>query len=79
MVEDGVCVIGFVGDEVAGDETRDQRQSVGGVIGLTASEEEADRSTETVDRDVPLAGQASSGTPQSLVLGPPFWPVAAWA
>ncbi len=77
MIEDGVRVIGFVGDEVAGGETGDQRQGVGRVIGLPGGEEEADRPPEAVDRDVPLAGQTSSGTPQSLVPGPPFWPVAA--
>ncbi len=48
-----------------------------GEPGLPGGEEEADRPPEAVDRDVPLAGQTSSGTPQSLVPGPPFWPVAA--
>lgn len=79
MVEDGVCVIGSVGDEVAGGETGDQRQGIGGVIGLTSGQEKADRAAEAVDRQMPLAGQSASGTPQSLVLDPPFWPVAAWA
>ena len=79
MVEDGVAVIGFVGDEVAGGEAGDERQGIGGVIGLAAGEDEADRPAEAVDGDMPLAGQSSSGTPQSLVFDPPFWPVAAWA
>lgn len=74
-----MAVIGLVGDEVAGGEAGDQRQGVGGVIGLAAGEAEADRPAEAVNRDVPFAGQSSSGTPQSLILDPPFWPVAAWA
>lgn len=74
-----MTVIGAIGDDVGGGEAGDQRQGVGGVIGLATGEEEADRPAEAVDRDVPLAGQSASGTPQSLVLDPPFWPVAAWA
>jgi hypothetical protein len=79
MVEDGVGVIGFVGDYVPGAQALEQRESLGGVVDLTAGEEEAQRPAERVDGDVPLAGQSSSGTPQSLVPDPPFWPVAAWA
>jgi hypothetical protein len=79
MVENSVAVIGLIGDEVVGGEAGDQWQGIGGVIGLPAGEEEADRPAEAVDRDVPFAGQPSSGAPQSLVLDPPFWPVAAWA
>lgn len=74
-----MSVIGLVGDDMACGEAGDQRQGMAGVAGLAAGEDEAQRPTEAVDRDVPLAGQSSSGTPQSLVLDPPFWPVAAWA
>ena len=79
MVEDCVRVIGFVGDEVGGVQAGDQRQGVGGVIGLAAGQEETDRAPEAVDGQMPFAGQSPSGTPQSLVADPPFWPVAAWA
>ena len=72
-------VVGLVGDNVGGGEARDQRQGMVGIIGLTAGENEAQRPSEPVDGDMPLAGQSSSGTPQSLILDPPFWPVAAWA
>ena len=77
MIEDGVGVIGFVGDDVGGGEAGEQRESLSGVVNLAAGEDEAQRSTEAVDGDMPLAGQSSSGTPQSLVFDPPFWPVAA--
>jgi hypothetical protein len=49
------------------------------VAGLAAGEKETDWSAQAVDRHMPFAGQSSSGTPQSLVFDPPFWPVAAWA
>ncbi len=62
-----------------GAEAFEQRESLSGIVNLTAGKEEAQRPAERVDRDVPLAGQSSSGTPQSLVFDPPFWPVAAWA
>lgn len=79
MVEDGMGVIGLVGDDMVCSKAGDERQGIGRVAGLAAGEEEADRPAEAVDRYVPFARQSSSGTPQSLVFDPPFWPVAAWA
>lgn len=74
-----MAVVSAVGDDVGGGEAGQQRQCGGGVMDVTAGEDEAQWPAEPVDGDVPLAGQPSSGTPQSLVLDPPFWPVAAWA
>jgi hypothetical protein len=74
-----MAVIGAVGEDVAGRKAGQKRQCVSGVVRLAAGEEEAQRSSASVNREVPLASQSSSGTPQSLVLDPPFWPVAAWA
>lgn len=72
MVEDGVAVICLVGDEAVGPQACDEREGMGRVAGLAAGEDEADRPSERVDRDVPLARQSASGTPQSLVFAPPF-------
>ena len=72
MVEDGVAVIGLVGDEVLWPETFDEGEGMGGVVGLAAGQEEADRPSQRVDRDMPLAGQSASGAPQSLVFAAPF-------
>jgi hypothetical protein len=72
-----VAVIGFVGEQIGRIEPGDQWQGVGGVIGLAAGEQEPDRAAEAVDSQAPFAGQPSSGTPQSLIADPPFWPVAA--
>ena len=77
IVEDGVGIVGFVSDNVSAAETGEQGDRMIGVVGLTSCQQEADRPAEAVDRDVPFAGQSSSGTPQSLVFDPPFWPVAA--
>lgn len=79
MVEDGMGVIGLVGDDVPGPHAGDESKGMGGVIGLAAREDEAQGPAKSIDRDMPFAGQSTSGTPQSLVFDPPFWPVAAWA
>jgi hypothetical protein len=72
MVEDGVSVIGLVGDDVPWPQAGNERERMGGVTGLAAGEDEADRPAQRVDRDVPLARQSASGAPQSLVFAPPF-------
>lgn len=79
MVEHGVSVIGLVGDDVSRGEADEQRQRMVGIVGLSTGQEETNWPAKRVDGDVPLAGQSPSGTPQSLVFDPPFWPVAAWA
>ena len=72
MVEDGVSIVGLVGDEVSWPEAMDEGEGMGGIAGLAAGQEEADRPAQRVDRDMPLAGQSTSGTPQSLVFAAPF-------
>jgi hypothetical protein len=65
-------VIGPVCDDVPWSQAGDEGERVGGVAGLPAGEDEADRPAQRVDRDVPLAAQSASGAPQSLVFAPPF-------
>ena len=72
MVEDGMGVIGLVGDEVLWSQAGDEGERVNSVMGLASREQEADRTAQCVDRDMPFAGQSASGTPQSLVFAPPF-------
>jgi hypothetical protein len=45
-------------------------------MGLSGREKEAQRPAQRVGEHVDFSGQSSSGTPQSLILAPPF-PVAA--
>lgn len=77
MVEDGMTVIGAVGDDMACGQTAQERDSRTVVTGITTGQDEAHWPTERIDCNVPLAGQSTSGAPQSLVADPPFWPVAA--
>ena len=79
VIEDGMAVIGLVGEDVGRIEASQQGDSRSGIAGVAAGQDEADGSAERIERDVPLGGQSTSGAPQSLVAGPPFWPVAAWA
>jgi hypothetical protein len=65
-------IIGPVGDDVPWPQAGDERDGVGGVTGLAAGEDEADRPPQRVDRDMPFARQSASGAPQSLVFAPPF-------
>ena len=72
----GVAVIGLVSDHVVGLEALKQGGRLRGIAALTRGEDNAHRAPPTVDGEVDLGGQSSSGSPQSLVLAPPF-PVAA--
>ena len=77
MIEDGVAVIGLVGDDMGCPHAFDQRQGVTCITGLALCEQEPDRTAQTIHGDMPFARQPASGAPQSLVLDPPFLPVAA--
>ena len=72
MVEDDMAVISLVGDDMLGRKAGHQRD--GGVViaGIATGQDEAHRAAKAVDRNVPLAGQPSSGAPQSLIATPPF-------
>lgn len=72
MVEDGVAVISLVDEDMASVETGQQRDRELGIADMAAGQDEAHRSSEGIDRDMPFGGQSSSGAPQSLVAEPPF-------
>jgi hypothetical protein len=71
-----VAVVGFVGDDGATVYPVEQRGGCSDVMGLAACEDEAQRAAKRVGEHMDFGGQSSSGTPQSLILAPPF-PVAA--
>ncbi len=73
-----VAVIGFVGDETAALDPGQQDRGTGDVGGLARSQPQAQRTPQAIAEQVNLGGQASSGTPQSLVAGPPFPVAACW-
>src|SRR5271169_765349 len=50
----------------------------GAVVRLASGEDEAQRSALGVGEGMDFGGQSSSGTPHSLILGPPFPPAACW-
>ena len=77
MIEDGVTVIGLVGEDMGRIEPGEQRDCGSGVAGVAAGQDEADGPAERIDRDMPFGRQSASGAPQSLIARPPFWPVAA--
>src|SRR5690606_26569227 len=77
-VENGVGAIGFIGDDVARACPLEQRRRLGDVVRLSGGQDEADRATLGVDREVNLGAQSTSGTPQRRILGPPFPLAAFW-
>lgn len=72
----GVAVIGLIGKNAFGPEPFEQGRRLGDIAALTGRQDQAQRASATVDGHMDLGGQSTSGTPQSLVLVPPF-PVAA--
>ncbi len=74
-----MAVIGLVGKDMASDQAGELRDGGLVIAGVAAGQDEAHRSAERIDGDVPFGCQSTSGAPQSLVATAPFCPVAAWA
>ena len=73
----GIAVIGLVADDGASLEVGQQGGRPGDVMRLTASQEEAQGAALRIGEDMNFGRQSSSGTPQSLILAPPFrWRLA---
>ena len=71
-----VAVVGGVGESMLGPEALDQGWCLWRTAGLARGQDDAKRPALGIGDQVDLGGQSASGTPQSLVLVPPF-PVAA--
>src|SRR5262245_29491512 len=67
-----VAVVGFVSNYGAALDALEQRRGGDDVVDLSAGGNEAQRPTKRIGEHVDFAGQSSSGSPQSLVLVPPF-------
>ena len=74
----GVAVIGFVGDEAAPLGSGEQDGGALDIGGLPGSQAELERAARAITEEMNFGGQSSSGTPQSLVAGPPFPVAACW-
>src|SRR3954463_14236710 len=73
-----VAVVGFVSNYGATVDALKQRRGGDDVVDLSAGENEAQRPTKCIGKHMDFAGQSSSGSPQSLVLVPPFPVAACW-
>ena len=71
-----IGVVRLVSDDAVGRLTLQQVSRRGDIMGFAAGQNEAQRPTFCIGEGVNFGGQSSSGTPQSLVFGPPF-PLAA--
>src|ERR1700761_1697280 len=73
-----IAIIGFVGDDAARGQAGEQVRGARNVGGLSRRQNEADGATLGIGDGVDLRRQSSSGTPHSLILGPPFPVAACW-
>lgn len=77
MRHDGVGIVALVGQHGVGLARAQQFDGLGAIIGLAAGETKIDGDAGLVGEQMNLGCQASSGTPQSLVVAPFLRPVAA--
>ena len=72
----GIAVIGFIGQNGLAHLPVKKRRSLRDVTNLASRHDKAQGATERIGQHVDLGGQSPSGTPQRLILAPPF-PLAA--
>jgi len=73
-----VAVIGFIGEYRGGLLSFQEIGGGGDVMRLARCDLEAQRPSERIGQHVDLGRQSTSGTPQRLILGPPFPVAACW-
>src|SRR3954463_5453078 len=73
-----VHVEGFVAEQGAEGDARNQRPHADGVVALAGQQDEAHQVAESVDEGDDLGRQAAARAADGLVLGPPFAPLALW-
>ena len=92
--DDGIGVVGFVGDEVpalvrrcfddelgvcdVGGRCFEEARGLGDVVDVAGSEVEVDGVTETVHKSVDFGSETSARASNTLNLGPPFPPAECW-
>ena len=79
-LQDGIGVVGLVGDHRGGGETVEQRQGLRGIALLPGGQAEGQRVAQAVGGSVQLAGEAAARATKRLLAGDFFAPAAqAWA
>ena len=78
LPSEGVAVIGFVGEHGTAGHAIDQSGSGDDIAHLAGRDDETQRTSQRVGKHVDLGGQSASGTPQRLILAPPFPLAACW-
>lgn len=67
-----VAVVGLIGDDAGRLGVVEQRGRHGDIASFAAGKNEAQGASKRIGEHVDFGGQSSSGTPQSLILAPPF-------
>ena len=73
-----IAFIGFIGEYRVGLLSFQETGGSGDVVRLASRDPKAQRLSERVGQHMDLGRQSTSGTPQLLILGPPFPVAACW-
>jgi hypothetical protein len=73
-----ITVVCLIGNDGFGVHPFEQWQCLRTVVDLSAGQNKSQRTTRTICQEMNFSSQASSGTPQSLVLAPPVPLIAIW-
>jgi len=68
-----VSVVGFVGYYFLKRQISNEVFCLADIVDLACSKDKANGITERVNRDTHFRAESTAGTPQRLILAPPFW------
>src|SRR5262249_36660767 len=74
----GIAVVSLIGNDPGRRLAGEEIGGGGAVVRLAAGQDEAQGTALGVGQGVDLGRQSASGTPHSLIFGPPFPPAACW-
>ena len=73
-----VAVVGLVGEDMGWPEAVEKGRRLRHIAGLSGRENDPQGPPPRIGGEMDLGGQSTSGTPQSLILAPPFPVAACW-
>ncbi len=75
---ESIAIVGLVGEDVGWPEAVEKGRRLRHVAGLSGRENDPQGPPLCIGGEMDLGGQSTSGTPQSLILVPPFPVAACW-
>ena len=78
QVEERICVVATIGDDVAAFQAIEQNRRCTQVMGLSGCQHEPDRQAVLIDQSIDLGAQSSTRTTNGVIFAPFFPPAACW-